>query len=46
MSLNWRNNRNFDYFSPKFSYFDTGKVILIDFIETSIKSTRNINNTN
>ena len=27
MSLNWRNNRNFDYFSPKFSYFDTGKVV-------------------
>ena len=46
MSLNWRNNRNFDYFSPKFSYFDTGKVVLIDFIEISIKSTRNINNTN
>ena len=46
MSMNWRNNRNFDYFSTKFSYFDTGNVILNDFIETSIKSTRNINNTN
>ena len=22
MSLNWRNNRNFNYLSPKFSYFD------------------------
>ena len=37
MSLNWRNNQNFDYFSPKFSYFDTSKVVLIDFIEISIK---------
>ena len=46
MSLNWGDNRNFDYFSPKFGYFDTGRVILIDFIETSIKSTRKINNTN
>ena len=42
MSLNQRNNRNFDYFSPKFSYFNTGMVVLIDFIEISIKSTRNI----
>ena len=40
MSLNWRNNRNFDYFSPKFSYFNTGRILLIDFIEISIKSTR------
>ena len=43
MGLNWKNNRIFDYFSPKFSYFDTGGV---DFIEISIKSTRNIKNTN
>ena len=42
MSLNWRNNRNFDYFSPKLRYFNTGMVVLIDFIEISIKSTRNI----
>ena len=40
MSLNCRNNRNFDYFSPKFSYFYTGRILLIDFIEISIKSTR------
>ena len=40
MSLNRRNNRNFDYFSPKFSYFNTGRILLIDFIEISIKSTR------
>ena len=46
MILSWRNNQTYDYFSPKFSYFDTGKVILVDFIEISIKSTRNINNTN
>ena len=46
MGINWRDNRNIDYFSPKFSYFYTGKVVLIGFIETSIKSTRNINNTN
>ena len=42
MSLYWKNNRNFDYFIPKFSYFNTGMVVLIDFIEISIKSTRNI----
>ena len=42
MSLNWRNNQNFDYFSPKFRYFNTGMVVLIDFIEISIKSTRMI----
>ena len=46
MSLSWRNNQNFDYFSPKFSYFDTGKVVLVDFIKILIKSTGNINNTN
>ena len=46
MSLNWRNNQNFNYFSPKFSYFDTVKVVLVDIIEFLIKSTRNINNTN
>ena len=40
--LNWRNNRNFDYFSPKLRYFNTGMVVLIDFIRISIKSTRNI----
>ena len=40
MSLNWRNNRNFDYFSPKFSYFNTSRILLIDFIEISIKSTK------
>ena len=42
MSLNWRNNQNFDYFSPKLRYFNTSMVVLIDFIEISIKSTRNI----
>ena len=42
MSLNWRNNQNFDYFSPKLRYFNTGMVVLIDFIEILIKSTRNI----
>ena len=42
MSLNWRNNQNFDYFSPKLRYFNTGMVVLIDFIKISIKSTRNI----
>ena len=42
MSLNWRNNRNFNYFSPKLSYFNTSMVVLIDFIEISIKSTRNV----
>ena len=42
MSLNWRNNQNVDYFSPKFSYFNTGMVVLIDFIKISIKSTRNM----
>ena len=42
MSLNWRNNRDFDYFSPKFRYFNPGMVVLIDFIEILIKSTRNI----
>ena len=40
MSLNWRNNRNFDYFSPKLRYFNTGRILLIDFIEILIKSTR------
>ena len=40
MILNHRNNRNFDYFSPKFSYFNTSRILLIDFIEISIKSTR------
>ena len=40
MSLNQRNNQNFDYFSPKFSYFNTGRILLIDFIEISIKSTK------
>ena len=40
MSLNQRNNQNFDYFSPKFSYFNTSRILLIDFIEISIKSTR------
>ena len=40
MSLNWRNNQNFDYFSPKLRYFNTGMVVLIDFIEILIKSTR------
>ena len=42
MSLNWRNNQNFDYFSPKLRYFNTGMVVLIDFIKILIKSTRNI----
>ena len=42
MSMNWRNNQNFDYFSPKLRYFNTGMVVLIDFIKISIKSTRNI----
>ena len=42
MSLNWRNNQNLNYFSPKFRYFNTGMVVLIDFIEILIKSTRNI----
>ena len=42
MSLNRRNSRNFEYFSPKFSYFDTTKAVLIDFIEISIKSTRKL----
>ena len=42
MSLKSRNNQNFDYFIPKFSYFNTGMVVLIDFIEISIKSTRMI----
>ena len=40
MRLNQRNNQHFDYFSPKFSYFNTGRTLLIDFIEISIKSTR------
>ena len=42
MSLNWRNNRKFDYFSPKLSYFNTSMVVSIDFIKISIKSTRSI----
>ena len=42
MSLRSGNNRNFDYFIPKFSYFNTCMVVLIDFIEILIKSTRNI----
>ena len=42
MSLNWRNNQNFNYFSPKLRYFNTGMVVLIDSIEILIKSTRNI----
>ena len=42
MSLNWRNNRNFDYFSPKLRYFNTDMVVLVDFIKILIKSTRNI----
>ena len=50
MGLNWRNNQNFDYVSPKFSYFDevyTNKYgCMNDFIKISIKSTRKINNTN
>ena len=31
---------------PSLVIFDTGKVVLIDFTEISIKSTRNMNNTN
>ena len=42
MSLKSGNNRNFDYFVPKFSYFNTGMGVWIDFIEISIKSTRMI----
>ena len=38
MSVNRRNDRNFDYFSPKFRYFNTSMVVLIDFIEISIKT--------
>ena len=40
MNLNWRNNRNFDYFSPKLRYFNSNMVVWNDFIEISIKSTR------
>ena len=43
MSLNCRNNQNFDYFLPKFRYFNqiyTGMMFLNDFIEISTKSTR------
>ena len=43
MSLNHRNNRNFDYFSPKFSYLNqiyTGTILVVDFIKILIKSTR------
>ena len=43
MSLNWRNNRNFDYLlSTSLVILGTSKVVLVDFIEISIKSTRNI----
>ena len=44
--LNVVNKRLFITSFLKFSYFNTGMVVLIDFIEISIKSTRNINNTN
>ena len=43
MSLNCRNNQYFNYFLPKFRYFNqiyTGMMFLNDFIEISTKSTR------
>ena len=39
MSLNHRNNRNFDYFSPKFSYYNQIYTFVIDFVKISTKST-------